>query len=936
MIFDYVKFGITILAPGLLAGLLYLLNTHTGLKNLPYMAKQIIIGILFGALACLGTEWSIPVQNAQINCRDAAPLCAGLMFGAPAGIIAGVIGGVERWFAVYWGISMYSRLACSLATVVAGLYAALLRKYIFEDENLGAIMAFAIGVVMEVIHMTILFITNMSEPLTAMAVVKVCIAPMAITNGIALAICDIMVYLSKPHTFKIHQDRIRISQTVLLWLLVTVVFAFLVTSYFVVSMQTKLSEVQTDRTLQRSNDEIVSDIQDASDANMVAMARLAANDVKGNNLKITAMKYGFDEINIIDSNGIIISTTEEEFMGFDMNSGAQSSAFLNAMKGQDSYVQPYMNISYDANVHRKYAGIRSGEYIIQFGYTENSFYNDIASQIVGITKNRHVGDTGFIIITDSELNIISSPDTINIKDTSFLAEVLKGEENVTSTCMIDDIEYYTRHISCESYDIISFQPAEEATQLRTIAIYVNTFMEIMVFALMFGMIYQLIKQVVVNQVHSINSSLNKISSGDLDEFVSVRTSEEFASLSDDINRTVLTLKGYISDAEERINKELEVARSIQASALPSVRPNFSDREDVQLGAFMQTAKEVGGDFYDFYMTGSHTLNFVIADVSGKGIPAAMFMMSSKTELKNNTESGMAINDAFTRSNADLCASNEAGMFVTAWQGSLDLQTGTLKYVNAGHNPPLIRRKDGSFEMLKSRPNFILGGMDGVKYRLNEMKLERGDILFLYTDGVTEATNTHNELYGDQRLIDCANSAGFETPDELCACIKADVDRFVGEAPQFDDITMLAVKYTGVEPDWCMRFEKAVLEDIPTLTQLAEEEFERIGCSMKITMQLNVAIDEIYSNIVKFAYPGSSGFVELSIHESKAPHTVSLTFTDSGVPYNPLTNAEPDTTLSAEERGIGGLGIYIVKKTMDEVAYRYENDKNIFTITKKLD
>ncbi len=200
--------------------------------------------------------------------------------------------------------------------------------------------------------------------------------------------------------------------------------------------------------------------------------------------------------------------------------------------------------------------------------------------------------------------------------------------------------------------------------------------------------------------------------------------------------TVAALKRYIDEAAARIDKELEFAKNIQSSALPSVFPAFPQRKDFDIHATMHTAKEVGGDFYDFYITDGNILNFLIADVSGKGIPAAMFMMRAKTQLKSLTESGLSMDEVFTRGNNGLCEGNDAGMFVTAWQGGLNLETGLVSFANAGHNPPLVKHKDGSFEYLKSRAGLVLAGMEGLKYKEQELNLSAGDIIFLYTDGVT--------------------------------------------------------------------------------------------------------------------------------------------------------------------------------------------------------
>ena len=193
---------------------------------------------------------------------------------------------------------------------------------------------------------------------------------------------------------------------------------------------------------------------------------------------------------------------------------------------------------------------------------------------------------------------------------------------------------------------------------------------------------------------------------------------------------------------------------------------------------------------------SRLLAFLVADVSGKGIPAAMFMMQSKTLLKSFAESGMPIEQVFTTANEKLCAGNDAGMFVTAWMGLLNVKTGQVTFANAGHNPPLVCRGNGGFEYYKTRPGFVLAGMEGIRYRKFELQLAPGDTLFLYTDGVTEATNAAEQLYGENRLLTLLNGQHFDSARSLCESVKADVDAFVATAEQFDDITMLCLTWHG--------------------------------------------------------------------------------------------------------------------------------------------
>ena len=281
----------------------------------------------------------------------------------------------------------------------------------------------------------------------------------------------------------------------------------------------------------------------------------------------------------------------------------------------------------------------------------------------------------------------------------------------------------------------------------------------------------------------------KIKTGDEIEqlCISLKTMEQ------DINAHIENLRTMTAE-KERIGAELDIATHIQASMLPSTFPAFPDRPEIDIYATMDPAKEVGGDFYDFFMVDDRHLAIVMADVSGKGVPAALFMVIGKTLIKDHTTPGRDLGQVFTEVNNLLCESNSEEMFITAFEGVLDLVTGEFVYVNAGHEMPFISKAGGNFEPYKIRAAFVLAGMEDMKYRAGSMMLEPGDRIFQYTDGVPEATNVNNELYGMQRLEAILNKVNDRKPDEVLSAIKNDIDEFVGEAPQFDDITMLCLDY----------------------------------------------------------------------------------------------------------------------------------------------
>lgn len=303
----------------------------------------------------------------------------------------------------------------------------------------------------------------------------------------------------------------------------------------------------------------------------------------------------------------------------------------------------------------------------------------------------------------------------------------------------------------------------------------------------------------VTPIQDMQHQVSVISQGNLDAEVAVTTDDEIGALAREFNHMASSLKAYIDQIQkvtaerERIGAELNVATQIQASMLPNIFPPFPDRAEFDIYATMDPAKEVGGDFYDFFFVDNQHLAVVIADVSGKGVPAALFMVIAKTLIKDYAGMSGHVEDVFTLVNEKLCESNKEGLFVTAWMGVLDLSTGHMDYVNAGHNPPLIRHSGGSFEYLKQKPGLMLAGMEGIRYRKGELDFGAGDTLYLYTDGVTEAADNAEKLYGENRLKDILNTHQDAMPRDLLAAVKDDVIRYMDGAPQADDITMLGLR-----------------------------------------------------------------------------------------------------------------------------------------------
>lgn len=822
MFLSYFKLTVAALIPVLATFLLTRLNRSARFGKLSYAKKQLFFGVVFGAIAVLGTEWGIPLEGAVVNCRDAAPLCAGLFFGGMAGVIAGIIGAVERWFAVYWGAGYYTRLACSLATLLAGVIAAGLNKIVFESKRPRLLLSAVCAFLIEALHQSMVFFFHINDAVNAAAIVRVTAPPMLVANTLSVLLAGFFCIPVDGRRSREKKDIPQLSVVIERNLLVLVVLSFLFTTAYAYQLQTSVTEKQAERAMYETLEGLISS----------------------------------DEV-------------------------------------------------------------RSGR-------ATKDWLNDPA-------HTAGLGSGGMLLVLDEESGDVVSFSAVTVPEKIVLSP--QEKEGQAYSCKFYGEKWFALWRRAGGYVLIAAMPASVVYSVRNISAIATCFVQIFIYGLLFAGIDLMLRKTVVRSIRGMNGTLSGITSGDLDRKVDERGSMEFSQLSDGINATVDTLKSYIAEAKARNERELMVARDIQLSALPRTFPAFPKRRDMDVYALTQPAREVGGDFYDFYFANDGRFYFLIADVSGKGIPAAMFMMRAKTQLKGIIETGGSIEEAFCRGNNALCEGNDAEMFVTAWMAEIDMEAGTASFVNAGHNPPVVSAEDGSFSYLKGKPGFVLAGMEGMRYKKQTLRMRPGSRIILYTDGVTEAVNTQNELFGEERLLALINANAKLSAQALGEKIREEVLAFTGEAEQFDDITVLVFDYIGESPEAELRFTPASAADQPAATEFLEQELRKRGCPERTIQQLDIALDEIFSNILKYAYPDAAGPITLRVGEEAEPHAVVLTFIDEGTPYDPLQAADPDTTLDIDDRTPGGLGFFLVKKMMDEVRYAYEEGRNILRLKK---
>ena len=449
---------------------------------------------------------------------------------------------------------------------------------------------------------------------------------------------------------------------------------------------------------------------------------------------------------------------------------------------------------------------------------------------------------------------------------------------------------------------------------------------------------KLLDRVVVRRIDETNESLSKITHGNLSERVHVKDTREFNSLAGGINTTVSALKDTIDEVKQRNAQDLATAKTIQESVLPREFPPFPHIDKFDIYASMKTAKEVGGDFYDFFLIGddNEKLGFIMADVSGKGISAALFMMTAKTQIRNYMEADLPVDEAVNAANHQLCIGNDAGMFVTAWIGVLDYNTGKLSYVNAGHNPPLLLR-DGAWEWIKNVSGMPLGLFDGIPYDSYDLELQPSNMLYLYTDGVTEAMDANGQMFDEKRLEKTLVVYQDMNPRSVGVGVRRAITDFTKDAEQSDDITMLILKY-GVPPE-----KRAVMvlpaddKQLVHVCNFIHEELHRRNAPNSVRNPFDIAAEELFVNVCHYAYPNATpeepGEVRISFEYESNPPSLTVQIADDGIPYDPLAKPDAVTPDNIMDVPIGGLGILMAKRSVDEMSYERIDGSNVLTFKK---
>ena len=488
----------------------------------------------------------------------------------------------------------------------------------------------------------------------------------------------------------------------------------------------------------------------------------------------------------------------------------------------------------------------------------------------------------------------------------------------------------------DDYSYVESVNLANVFQSRTATLMYNGIFMLVMLIVVFVATRLLMRRIVVAPIHSTNETLGHITDGELTRRVEERNVIEFDELSTGINTTVSALRDTIAEVEQRNAQDLMAAKAIQESALPRTFPPFPEIDRFDIYASLKMARGVGGDFYDFFLIGENQLGFLIADVSGKGIPAALFMMAAKTQIKNYLETGLPVNEAVDATNHQLCLGNDAGMFVTMFACLLDYESGMLSYVNAGHNPPLLHH-GGQWEWMRDVSGMPLGLFDGLPYDRFERQLEPGDTLYLYTDGVTEAMDVNGTLFGEDQLLETLERYVGLNARSMSVGVRRAITDFTLDAEQSDDITMLTMRY-GVPPE--KRAVMVLPADVSQLIHVCNfihEELHRRGAPASVYNPLDIAAEELFVNVCHYAYPDDTeenpGEVRIGFEYESNPPALTVTISDDGIPYNPLAKPDAVTPDDIADVPIGGLGILMAKNSVDDMQYERVDGTNILTFRK---
>ena len=855
-------------------------------KKGSYWWRMSVLGVVFGITAITGYYLGVRIPVVSIEIQKmiggetffivgnstVSPVIAGLVFGWPAGVISGAIGFIFRACMGGW-LGWPTAIALLLSGGVTGVVS----HFIFKDKRPAWYFGILMGIFVETINVFLIFLFNTDKITEVYTLVSrfdmACIGFAALSTA---ATNIVIALIEKEQMFPKKKELNNISFHVELALVIACMLgmSIMVTSVRVVSSSKS----------QRDYNQIA--LETNGDTKR-EMETLVGYIDEGH--EFGEILEALPDAHHVGTRGYVVTIAKSEIIA-----GVEGD--------EDNPKRTYApNTVIGVRSDSPYTDIVHSDFYFEYGGKIKQYMDDLPEE--GVIYN---------VILDDEIRL---PCMIVYNTIKYTEELDPGP----------DVDHYA-YIAT----VIPYLEIESSSgSVFRISLYTN----LLVIIALFTFAEYFVNQKIIKRVEMMDKSLEEIMDGNLDKELHIEGYNEFTNLSNNINLTVGALKNYAEEVELRIDNELKFARDIQTGSVPTA---FPFEKTYNIYARMEPAKEVGGDFYDYFKMNNGRILFLIADVSGKGIPAAMFMMRAKTLIKSLSSTDIPLEDIVNTANKELCAQNEAALFVTAWIGILDPKNGELRYINAGHMNPLLKKKDGKFKEFPNKHNFVLAAMPDYKYTTEIAYLEPGDELVLFTDGVTEAHNPNKELYGTERLINFVNNAQYFNAKQLLDEISDDVVRYADGVEQFDDTTLLIMRYLG--NDDIIPETAITLKARPTNAVLAVNFVESVLAKYELPptfiARVSIVIDELFANIAFYAYP--QDYVgEATIQVDFRNEAFYLTLIDSGIPFDPTAPREVDTSSSIDERKRGGLGIFIVKKTMDEMKYEYKDHKNTLNLVKYL-
>lgn len=496
------------------------------------------------------------------------------------------------------------------------------------------------------------------------------------------------------------------------------------------------------------------------------------------------------------------------------------------------------------------------------------------------------------------------------------------------------------YITKVGWTVVTLYPTENFKGYLTGFGFIILFLLCIGLALLILMIYMIVRRSVKPLAQLVNAS-KRISRGDFDvELPMARHRDEVQKLRDSFDDMRLSLKEYVAQLQtttahnERMEQDLKIASQIQVSMLSKEFPQPPDVPEVSLFAYMKPSREVGGDLYDCFIRRGH-LHFVVGDVSGKGVPAAMIMAVTTSMFRALQRRDIAPERTVSALNNMLLERNTVEMFVTLVVGDMNLATGELSLCNAGHNPPVIMQGD-RVQMLEVKKNIPIGVFPNYHYKADSFTVPPGARLLLYSDGATEATDGNETLFGEERLLAATRKYRRKDVEAQIGSMVSDINAFTGDTPQSDDITLMLIEYHGPHDIISREMQFANdMSEVARATKMIEEVCEELHTDPLVSTSLQLALEEAMANVVSYAYERGHANIDNYFKISSDGKSITFILSDCGVPFDPTKAATPDITLGAEERGVGGLGILLVKKIMDSVSYKRVNNRNILIMRKSI-